>query len=328
MKHVHIHAQQAGLVFRKGNYQRMLAEGSYWLWNKDVYVYSRMRRFESPVELNILLADPVLADNLIAIEVTDTEIALQYENGLLKHVLTPGRYAFWKSAIQYHFVKADISKVEISPSIDRTILVSSQLAPFVRNATVAQHEQAVLYIDGKYSGLLESGTYFWWKNSIPVHVAKADRRQQQVEINGQEILTRDKAALRINAFGQYRVADMEKALLQNKEYEKQLYVAFQLALREYVGKLSFDELLEHKDAAGAAVLQHVQQEAIALGVEVSGFGIRDIVLPGDIKEIMNQVLVAEKKAQAKASCAGKKPPVPGVCSTPPGSWKKIPCCGN
>jgi regulator of protease activity HflC (stomatin/prohibitin superfamily) len=28
------------------------------------------------------------------------------------------------------------------------------------------------------------------------------------------------------------------------------------------------------------------------------FGVKDIVLPGDVKEIMNQVLVAEKRAQA------------------------------
>jgi len=37
---------------------------------------------------------------------------------------------------------------------------------------------------------------------------------------------------------------------------------------------------------------------VVLGIEVSGFGIRDIILPGDVKEIMNQVLIAEKKAQA------------------------------
>jgi regulator of protease activity HflC (stomatin/prohibitin superfamily) len=92
--------------------------------------------------------------------------------------------------------------------------------------------------------------------------------------------------------------DIEKALLQNKEYERQLYVAFQLALREYIAGLNFDELLEKKEAIVAYILESVAQEADTLGVRVAGFGIRDIILPGDIKEIMNQVLVAEKKAQA------------------------------
>ncbi len=78
-------------------------------------------------------------------------------------------------------------------------------------------------------------------------MGKADTRMQQIEINGQEILTKDKAALRINGYAQYKVIDIEKALLQNKEYERQLYLAFQLALREYIGGLGFDELLEKKD---------------------------------------------------------------------------------
>jgi len=121
---------------------------------------------------------------------------------------------------------------------------------------------------------------------------------QQLEINGQEILTKDKAALRLNGFAQYKVVDVEKALLENKEYEKQLYVAFQFSLREYVAGLGFDELLERKESVAAYVQDAVKANAAALGVEVYGFGIRDIVLPGDVKDIMNKVLVAEKTAQA------------------------------
>ena len=97
--------------------------------------------------------------------------------------------------------------------------------------------------------------YNWWKNNIVIYVARVDNRRQQLEINGQEILTKDKAALRINAWAQYKVADIEKALLQNKEYDKQLYVAFQLALREYIGAFSFDELLEKKDSIAPFILE-------------------------------------------------------------------------
>jgi regulator of protease activity HflC (stomatin/prohibitin superfamily) len=94
------------------------------------------------------------------------------------------------------------------------------------------------------------------------------------------------------------VTDIEKALLRNKEYDRQLYVAFQLALREYISGMSFDELLEKKDAITPYILEKVGDEAETLGVRVAGFGIRDVILPGDVKEIMNQVLIAEKKAQA------------------------------
>ena len=298
MKRIKVNAYQAALVFKRGVYQRMLKEGTYWLWNENAYVYDLTKPFIAPIELNILLKDEQLAKALHVVDVKDNEIVLQYENGLLKQVLTAGRYTYWKGVIDYEFVKADLGKIEITENIDRATLLSKLVAPYVRSVSVESFEKAVLFIDGKYVKVLENGLYYWWKNDITVHIARVDMRQQQLEVNGQEILTKDKAALRINAWAQYKVSDIEKAVLQNKEYDKQLYVAFQLALREYVAGYSFDELLEKKESIAPFVLQTVKEKAEALGVEVNGFGIRDIILPGDVKEIMNQVLIAEKKAQA------------------------------
>jgi regulator of protease activity HflC (stomatin/prohibitin superfamily) len=165
---------------------------------------------------------------------------------------------------------------------------------------VESYGKALLFVDGRYVAVLESGVYLYWKNSIPVFVSRVDMRQLQLEINGQEILTRDKAGLRLNAWAQYRVVDVKKAVLENKEYEKQLYVAFQLALREFVGTYTLDELLERKETIAPHVLKAVVDKAAVLGTEVMSFGIRDIILPGEVKDIMNQVLIAEKKAQANS----------------------------
>ncbi len=299
MKRITINTYEVGLVFRKGAYRRILTEGVYWLWGADsVMIYDLTKPFTPYLELNIYLQDEVLADMLEVVEVGDNEIVLRYENGLLKEVLTAGRYAYWKSIVKNTFIRADISKVEIIENIDRATLSNKLVAPFVRSYTVESYETALLFVDGKYVATLQAGVYYWWKNNIPINVGKVDTRQLQIEINGQEIMTRDKAALRVNAFAQYKVASIERAMLQNKEYERQLYVVFQLALREYIGTLSLDELLEKKENIGSYVLETVGKNAEALGVEVTGFGIRDIILPGDVKEIMNQVLVAEKKAQA------------------------------
>ncbi|MEJ8817002.1 slipin family protein [Lacibacter sp. H407] len=300
MKRVKVNAYHVALVFKNGVYQQMLKEGNYWLCNKEVQFYDLNKRFVAPIELNILLQDAALAEALHVVDVKDNEIVLKYENGLLDQVLTAGRYTYWKSAVEYAFVKADISKVEIDENIDRAVLQNRLLAPYVRNYSVENYEEALLFVDGKFQKRLQSGVYYWWKNSISVLVGKVDKRQQQLEINGQEILTKDKAALRLNAWAQYKVADIEKALLQNKEYDKQLYVAFQLVLREYIAGYGFDELLEKKEAVAPYILAQVKEKAEALGIEVLGFGIRDIILPGDVKEIMNQVLIAEKKAQANS----------------------------
>jgi hypothetical protein len=302
MKQVKINAYQIGLVFKNGVYKKMLPAGNYWMWlNEQVMVYDITKPFYAPIELNILLQDAALATALQIVEVGDNEIALQYENGLLKQVLVAGRYTFWKNAVNnFEFVKADISKIEITENISRTVLQNKLVAPYVRSYSVENYEKAILFIDGKYTQVLPAGIYYWWKNNITIVVGKADMRMQQIEINGQEILTKDKAALRINGYAQYKVVDIEKAILQNKDYEKQLYVAFQLALREYVAAYGFDELLEKKETIAPFILEAVKIAAENLGVAVNNFGIRDIISPGDVKDIMNKVLVAEKNAQANS----------------------------
>ncbi|MNX99135.1 FtsH protease regulator HflK [compost metagenome] len=119
-----------------------------------------------------------------------------------------------------------------------------------------------------------------------------------MEIVGQEILTKDKAQLRINFSVQYKVTDATKALLENKEFDKQMYVIIQLSLREFIGKMTFDELMENKEKISESIMTIAAAKVRLLGIELLNCGVKDIVLPGDIRDIMNQVLVAEKRAQA------------------------------
>ncbi|MEO7983228.1 MAG: slipin family protein, partial [Bacteroidota bacterium] len=156
MKKIKLNAYQVGLVFRNGGYQKMLLAGTYWFWkNEQVYVYDIAKQFLPPVELNILLQDERLADILQVIEVMDNEIALQYENGLLKQVMTPGRYVFWKSLVKQEFIKADISKIDIAASIDRSLLSKAPLNTWVRMSEVQNYEKALLFVENKYVKLLE-----------------------------------------------------------------------------------------------------------------------------------------------------------------------------
>ncbi len=297
--YVKIKPYYKGLVFRKGRYIRMLNEGFHWLRMGEVVMsYDTNLPFNPPISLNILLQDEELKQALHIVEVKDNEIALRYDNGLYRQILTAGRYAFWKDIVDYTFVVADTTQLEASVLTDKSILAKSEVLQYIRIYTVEPHEKALLYVDGKLERVLEAGTYHFWKNQSVISVQKADLRQQQIEINGQEILTKDKAALRLNFFARYVVTDIMKALRDNKEYDKQLYIMLQLALREYIGGYSLDELLEKRNDIADAIIAVVKDKVVGLGVEVSACGIRDIILPGDMKEIMNQVLIAEKKAQA------------------------------
>jgi hypothetical protein len=295
---VKINAYNKGLVFRNNRYVRMLNEGRHWLSpGDDVKVYDMLKAFQPSVDMAMLLKNNELADALNIVDVRDHEIALRFEEGHFKSVLPPGRYAFWREGKENTFTHVDLSKIEMTEIADRSLLSKQELQPYIRIYNVESYEKAVLFREGKQEAVLEPGVYYFWRNSITLTVYKIDTRQQQMEMNGQEMLTKDKANLRINFYLQYRVLDIFKAMA-NKEYEKQLYGIMQLALREQVGTYTLDELLDKRDIISPVVLQVVQEKAANLGVSVNYCGIRDIILPGDMKDIMNQVLLAEKKAQA------------------------------
>ena len=299
MKRVKINAGKVGLVFKGGDYQKVITQGTHWLFlNQNVIVYDVTQEFRTSVALEILLKDEVLTEMLDVIEVQDNELVLVYESNNFKRVLQAGRYVFWKGLIDRKFTKVDLTKIDITEDIDTTLYAHYELAKYIRVFEVAAYEKAILMVNDVCTKTLTGGTYRFWRNDTTIKIAKADMRQLQLEIAGQELLTKDKANIRINFYTQYKVVNVEKALLENKDYEKQLYVLMQLALRTYVGGYTLDELLEKKENIALAVFEEVTKNTDQLGVKVINCGIRDVILTGDMKEIMNQVLIAQKKAQA------------------------------
>lgn len=299
MKRIIIKSGFVGLLMRKGKLAKVLNEGGHWVRYKDeVYSYDLSKPFQPAMELNVLLKNDKLASMLNIVEVKDNEIALEYVNGNFKYVLSPGRYAFWKGITDFKSVIINISNIKIDDSINTSLFESVELLPFVRMFTVEPNEKAILFIDEKFNTVLEPGEYRFWKNSTKIKVAKTDVRTKQLEISRQEILTRDKASIRINFFVQYQVINIRKALGDNHDFSKQLYVFIQLSLREFIGTRTLDELLENKESISKYVLNDIKTKASNLGVSVNDCGVKDIIFPGDMKEIMNEVLIAQKKAQA------------------------------
>ncbi len=299
MKRVRIYPYKVGLVFKEGNFIKVLKEGTHWLWFTDeVLIYDMTKLFHPTVDLSILFQNKDLEELLQVVEVKDNEIAFLYEDGIFKNVLKSGRYAYWNSIVKFQARIFNLDTYEIPADIDRKTLMRPEVLPYILAHTVESYEEGLRFVDGKFVEKLEAGVYYSWKNQNSIVVLKMDTRTQQMEISGQEILTKDKAALRINFFVQHKVVDVVKALLETKDFAKQLYLIMQLAIREYVGTLTLDELLARKESVRPFIMEAVIEKTDALGAKIITCGIRDIILPGEVKDIMNQVLVAEKRAQA------------------------------
>lgn len=299
MKYITIPVNHVALVFKKERLERVLTAGSYWVpLFANVEVCDMSAPFLPSQELNILLQNADLAALLDVVDLADNEIALLYKDGNFRQVLSAGKFAFWKGATVYTTVKADLRTLYIDEQIDKNLIEKGALNPYVRSFRIEAFDQGILFVNGVMAKTLATGAYYFWKNNDIVTIIKTDLRQMTVDIGGQEVLTKDKAQLRINFTVQYRVTDLVKALADNKDFDKQLYTQMQMALREIVGKLTFDELMENKDQISAQVMQNAVEKARQLGVQLIDFGVKDIILPGDVKDIMNQVLIAEKRAQA------------------------------
>lgn len=299
MKKVIINENQRGFLFKNGKYIKMLGAGKYHLFaGKEIEISD----LEGPImcsrcALETLLTDKNVADHVAVVEVGDEELALHYVNGKFSYVLGHGKYAFWSIADQHEFKIVDIS----NPTVDESIpaYIFSKIPQFnYTKIEVAEYQKARLFFNQRFVKILDAGTYYFWKTPIKVDVDFVDTRLTQMDITGQEILTADKVSLRINFVCNYRVTDYVKILTEIDDFAEQMHVAAQLALREYVGRHKLDEILENKAQMSAFVFEKLKAKEQELFVEITEAGVKDIILPGEIREIMNTVLVAEKRAQA------------------------------
>lgn len=298
---VFIKNDERGLLFKDGNYVKYLKSGKHSFSpfiDYKVVISDVNKAFDAAGKnINTYLGDQELLKELTIIDVQDYEIAVHFEDGKLIDVFKSGKYAFWNVLKKHSFIIIDIRKPEVKPDIDLSVYSSSKLAAHIGYFEVANHEKGILYYNNVVQKTLESGRYFFWKSPVSVTVKNVDLRQQQIDMTGQEIMTEDKITLRLNFVCHYKIKDPLK-VVEIKSFEEQLYIVLQLILREYVGSLKLDDLLMKKQEIGNYVLERLKEKNSDFGVEFLFAGVKDIILPGDIKEILNTVLIAEKKAQA------------------------------
>lgn len=296
---VTIHQNEKGLLFRNGRFVKVLEAGVHHALFRETIQVCRVCESLAArgCTLDILLQEEGLFDQVTEVQVADQHLLLHFVDGRFDGCLTPGRHAFWNAAGMHTFLEADTSVSEVAQDIP-TYLFRDLPEVFYIKAEVAEFQRACLYLDNRFVRLLDPGTYYFWRTEVKVEVLPIDTRLLQMGLSGQEMLTQDKVTLRINFALTYRVTDCAQAQTRIGDYEEQLRLASQLSLRDCVGQYCLDDLLRSKDEVSREVLRLLQDKARALYLEVADAGIKDLILPGEIRDIMNGVLAAEKRAQA------------------------------
>ncbi len=292
---------ERAFLYRNGVFVRMLTPGRRTVWSlfgQTAVKISARGRLDFPgMNLPVLRRDASVEKALAVVEVPDDKLAVHFVDGRIVQALKPGTYAFWDILEKNTFELVDTSDPESAGRLPVRYMAYMP-AQYYARLEVAEGETGLLYYNGVFQRTLPAGQYFYWNYNTKVTALTVDTRLQQLDISGQEILTADKVSLRINFVCAFRVTDPVGIVGKLKDYKAQIYVLTQLILREFAGKYRFDDLLRQKDSIGGFVLEKLREREKEFYVAFSDAGVKDVILPGEIREIMNTVLVAEKSTQA------------------------------
>jgi len=176
------------------------------------------------------------------------------------------------------------------------LLVTIGLLIFVRRTVVFEHQNGLLYTDGKYTRTLKPGRHWYfpqWQS-----VQKVDMREFNITIPGQEVLSSDNVGLKISIAAGYRIVDPYAATNKVASYQEAFYQVIQLAARDVIGSMEVDELLAKRAEIGKTLFEKSSEKIAALGIALKILEIKDVMFPGELKNIFAQVVNARKEGLA------------------------------
>jgi len=307
-----VRKHERGLLFKLGDFVRFLEPGIYRLFDPLMRLKVELHDIVSP-QFEHRLADffvkqyPAdVARLFVKVETRDHDVAVIFKNGHFAEVIGPDkRELFWKGVVDVTAQVINITDTfDVDPRVAKALIVEfkgtrvalDDKAVFIRE--VPDGHVGLLHVDGELVRQLAPGLHVFWKFNRGIAVALVDLRVRALEVGGQEILTKDKVALRINLTANYQFTDALQAAKAAKDPLDFLYKELQFGLRAAVGTRTLDALLEDKGAVDQEVFKDVRDKFAEIGIEVRGIGVKDIILPGDMKDILGKVVAAEKVAQA------------------------------
>lgn len=291
-----------GLVFKNGKFVRVIEEGKFWFFDlfntMRVEVANQRSAWIVSNEIDQLALSDLLDGKAMFVDLKDNERALVWIDGRFDRVLGPGLNGYWT---QYRKVKVEVvdaNDLRIVRKDLEVILKNASATSFLNVTDIPEGKVGVLFVNGEFSEVMPAGKQVLWKDVAKIKVVLIEQREQVMEISGQELMTLDKVTLRLNGQLTYRIEDVRKSVETVENVEQAIYREAQLVLRKEVGSRSLEAMLEGKDDLAKDTKASIARMAKNFGVEVIGLGIRDVILPGDMKELMNKVIEAQKASEA------------------------------
>jgi regulator of protease activity HflC (stomatin/prohibitin superfamily) len=295
---------ERAFLTRSGRFEKLLGPGLYsafdFGWELAAETF-KVVQAEIPASRALILrkTHPLIAEeHFEVVQAGPTQVGIVSFDGDPKHVVLPNTTrAFWKTltrvdvelietAEDFRIAKAHLNKLD-----------TTRMSVAV-TGIVEAHETALLIVDGELKERLGPGRYAYWSVGRTIRIAKIDLRPQPLEVTAQEILTKDRVGIRVTLTAFYKVTDPVLAANGTADLASTIYRLVQFAIREAVATRTLDEILAGRDTIDREVRDYVGDRVKALGAEIGEIGVKDVILPGDIRDLLNKVVEAERIAKA------------------------------
>jgi len=249
----------------------------------------------------------VPADDLRVISLVEHERAIVRRKGVPVLWLNAGVHQIWtveRSIDRQTKVMSSLVKIDvIDTSGVAAPLLTADVAALCKGkdyveATAPEGSVTIRFVDGQLDAVLPAGRHAAWNTMRTVQLSVIDTRERLLHVTGQEVMTRDRVSLRLNISATFRVNDARRLAMVARAPDDVLYLAMQLAVRDAVTIRTLDELLASREELPKVMAPLVGQRASSVGLELIDLGIKDLILPGEMKELLNKVIQATKEAEA------------------------------
>lgn len=283
------------VLFRDSIPHRALGPGVHYIWGfgltEQRWDVSKLT-FDARPEVRALLPKEWFAE----VTVQSDQRAVLFHQERPKLFLRPGVHRYWTVDSDVRLAVYATSDVmpELTPELASVVPAHEYL-----DVTVREHERGLLYQKGQLVKVLEPGRLSLWQpTSARYEVRMVDVRSVQANLASQELMTRDKVSLRLSLTVEYTVVDPAAAEHVTQNVRDSVYLLVQLASRDFVARQTLDELLSGRETMSEFLLAEAAPKARAFGVRVDRVGVKDVMLPGEMKQLLNRVIEAEKAAAA------------------------------
>jgi len=187
----------------------------------------------------------------------------------------------------------------VSPAVGWLIGLAIFLAIVIASGIriLREYERGVVFRLGRLIGAKGPGLFY----IIPVidKMIKIDLRVVTMDVQKQELMTRDNVPTTVDAVIYFRVVNPSDSVVKVENFVKATSLIAQTTLRSVLGQSELDELLSQREQVNQRLQQVIDNHTEPWGIKVTAVEVRDVILPEGMKRAMAKQAETERERRAK-----------------------------